>query len=81
MVWYFHLLKNFPQFVVIHTVKGFRVVNEAEVYIFLELPCFLHDPMNVDYLISGSFLCFFETQLVYLEVLRSCTAEAYLQGF
>ena len=40
--------KNFPQFVVIHTVKGFHVVNEAEVYIFLELPCFLHDSMNVD---------------------------------
>ena len=81
MVWCSHPLKNFPQFVVIHTVKGFSVVNEAEVYIFLELPWFLHDPMNVDNLISGSFLCFFETQLVYLEVLRSCTAEAYLQGF
>ena len=47
VVWYSHLLKNFAQFV-IHTVKGFNVVNEAEIDVFLELPCFLHDPMNVD---------------------------------
>ena len=73
VVWYSHLFKNFPQFVVIHTARSFSVVNEAEVYIFLELPWFLHDPMNVDNLISGSFLCFFETQLVYLEVLGSHT--------
>ena len=53
LVWYFHLFKNFPQFVVIHTVKGFSVVSEVEVDIFLEL-CFLHDPMNVNNLISGS---------------------------
>ena len=45
MVWYSHLFKNFPQFVVIHTVKGFSVVNEAEAY--LEFPCFLYDPTNV----------------------------------
>ena len=44
MVWYFHLLKNFPQFVVIHTVKGFGIVNKAEVDVFLELPCFFYDP-------------------------------------
>ena len=54
MVWYSHLFKNFPQFVVIHTVKGFRVVNEAEVDVFLEYPCFLYDPMNVGNLISAS---------------------------
>ena len=54
MVWYSHLLKDFPQFVVIHTVKGFRVVNEAEVDVFLEFPCFLHDPTNVGNLISDS---------------------------
>ena len=54
MVWYSHLLKNFPQFVVMHTVKGFSVVNEIEVDVFLEFPCFLHDPMNVDNSISGS---------------------------
>ena len=54
MVWYSHLLKNFPQFVGIHTVKDFSVVNETEVDVFLELPCFLHDPMNAGNLISGS---------------------------
>ena len=55
VVWYFHLFKNFPQFVVIHTVKGFNVVNEAEVDVFfLKFPYFLYDPMNVWYLISGS---------------------------
>ena len=54
MVWYSHLLKNFPQFVVIHTVKGFGVVNEAEVEVFLELSCFFCDPTDVDNLISGS---------------------------
>ena len=54
MVWFSHPWKNFPQFVVIHTVKGFPVVNEAEVDIFLEIPCFLHDPPNVGNLISGS---------------------------
>ena len=46
MVWYSHLLKNFPQFVVIHTVKGFGIVNKAEVYVFLELSCFFNDPDN-----------------------------------
>ena len=54
MVLYSHLFKNFPQFVVIHTVKGFSVVNEAEVDFFLEFPCFLHDRMNVGNFISGS---------------------------
>jgi len=54
VVWYSHLLKNFPQFVVIHPVKGFSVVNEAEVDVFLELHCFLHDPLNVGNLISDS---------------------------
>ena len=54
MVWYSHLLKNFPQFVVIHTVKGFDVVIKAEVDVFLELSCFLDDPMDVGSLISGS---------------------------
>ena len=53
MVWYSHLLKNFPQFAVIHTVKGFSVVSEAE-DVFLEFPCFLYDPTNVGTLISGS---------------------------
>ena len=55
MVWYYHFLKDFPQFVVIHTVKGFGIVNEAEGDIFLEFSCFSYDPMDVGNLISGSF--------------------------
>ena len=54
MVWYSHLLNNFPQFVVIHTVKGFGIVNKAEIDVFLEFSCFFHDPMDVGNLISGS---------------------------
>ena len=54
MVWYSHLLKNFPQFVVIHTVKGFGVVNKAEADVFLELSCFFDDPIHVGNLISVS---------------------------
>ena len=54
MVWYSHLFKNFPQFVVIHTVKGFGIVNKAEVDVFLELSCCFDDPMDVGNLISGS---------------------------
>ena len=54
VVWYSHLFKNFPQFVVIHTVKGFGVVNKAEVDVFLELSCFFDDPVDVGNLISGS---------------------------
>ena len=53
VVWYPYLFKNFPQFVVIHTVKGFGAVNEAEVDVFLELSCFLDDPADVGNLISG----------------------------
>ena len=52
-VWYSHHFKNFPQFDVIHTVKGFGVVNKAEVDVFLELSCFFDDPMDVGNLISG----------------------------
>ena len=54
MVWYSHLFQNFPQFVVMHTVKGFSVVNEAEVDVFLELSCFFYAPTDVGNLISGS---------------------------
>ena len=53
MVWYSHLLKNFPQFVVIHTVKGFSIVNKAEVDVFLEFSCFFYDSMDVGNLISA----------------------------
>ena len=54
MVWYSHLLKNFPQFVMIHTVRGFGIVNKAEAYGFQEQSCFFNDPMDVGNLISGS---------------------------
>ena len=54
MVWYSHLFKSFPQFVKIHTVKGFSRVDEAERDVFLEFPCFLYDPANVGNLTSGS---------------------------
>ena len=53
MAWYSHLSKNFPQFVVIHTVKGFGIVKKAIVDVFLELSCFFDDPMDVGNLISG----------------------------
>ena len=59
MVWYSHLFQNFPQFIVIHTVKGFGIVNKAEIDVFLELSCFFHDVGN---LISGSS-AFSETSL------------------
>ena len=54
VVWNSHLLKNFPQFVVAHTIKGFGIVNKAEIDVFLELSCFLDDPANVGNLICGS---------------------------
>ena len=54
MVWYYHLFKNFPQFVVIHTVKSFGVVNKTEIKVFLELSRFFSDPVDVGNLISGS---------------------------
>ena len=54
MVWYSHLSQNFPQFIMIHTAKGFGIVNEAEIDVFLELSCFFDDPVDVGNLISGS---------------------------
>ena len=54
MVWYSQLLKSFPQFVVMHTIKGFSIVSEAEVDVFLEFPCFFCDPADLGSLISGS---------------------------
>ena len=54
VVWYSHLFQNFPQFIVIHTVKGFGIVNKAEIDVFLELSCFFDDPVDVGNLISGS---------------------------
>ena len=54
MVWYSHLFQNFPQFIVIHTVRGFGIVNKAEIDVFLKLSCFFDDPADVGDLISGS---------------------------
>ena len=54
VIWYSHLFKNFPEFVVIHKVKGFGIVNKAEIDVFLELSCFFNDPADVGNLISGS---------------------------
>ena len=54
MVWYSHFFKNFPQFVVIHTVKRFSIVNEAEVDVYLEFSCFIYDPTDVGNLTSSS---------------------------
>ena len=73
MVWYSHLLKNFTQFVVIHTVKGFSIANKAKIDVFLELSCFFDDPADVGNLISGSSV--FSKQLEHLEVHSPCIAE------
>ena len=54
MVWYSHLFQNFPQFIVIHTVKGFGIVDKTEIDAFLEFSCFFNDPVDVGNLISGS---------------------------
>ena len=62
MVWYSHLFQNFPQLIVIHTVKGFGIVYKAEIDVFLELSCFFSDPAVVGNLISGSSGSFWEAQ-------------------
>ena len=79
MVWYSHLFKNIPHFAVIHTVKGFGIVNKAEVDVFLELSSFFDDPTDVGNLLW--FLCLFKNQLEHLEVHSSCTVEAWLGEF
>ena len=79
VVWYSCLLKNFPPFFVIHTVKGFGIVDEAEVNVFLELSCFFNDPTDVGNLISGSSA--FSNPAKHLEVHSSHTVEAWLGEF
>ena len=79
MVWYTRLFQNFPQFIVIHTVKGFGIVDKAETDVFLELSCLFYDPADVGNLISGSSA--FSKPLVHLKVLGSHTVEAWLGGF
>ena len=93
MVWYSHLLKNFPQFIVIHTVKGFDVVNKAEVDVFLEFSCFFYDPADVGNLISDSsafsksslniwkFSVRVQLKSGLVEVLSSHTIEVWLGEF
>ena len=74
MFWYSHLLKNFPQFVVIHIVKGFGTVNKAEIDVFLELPYLFNDPVDVGNLISSS-------SAFYLEIHGSHTVETWFGEF
>ena len=79
MIWYAHLFQNFPQFIVIHTVKGFGIVNKAEIDVFLELSSFSHDPANAGNLISVSSA--FSKISLNLEVHSSRIAEAWLEKF
>ena len=79
VVWYSHLFQNFPQFIVIHTVKVFEIVNKAEIYVFLELSCFFDDPADDGSLISGSSA--FSNQLEHLEAHSSHTVETWLGDF
>ena len=89
MVCYSYLFQNFPQFIVIHTVKGFGIVNKSEIDVFLELSCFFDNPVDVGNLISGSSafsktslnIRKFENQLEHQEVHGSHIAEAWLGEF
>ena len=76
VIWYSHFLKNFPEFVMVHTLKGFSIISRADGNVFLGIPCFLYDPMDVGNLISGS-----SNQFVHLEVLISCTVKLSLKDF
>ena len=81
MIWYAHLFQIFPQFVVIHTVKGFGIVNEAEIDVFLELSCFFDDPADVGNLISGSS-AFSKTSLnIWKFTVHSSHIQAWLGEF
>ena len=80
VVWYSHLFQNFPQFIVIHTVKGFGIVNKVEIDVSLKLSCFFDDPADVGNLISGSS-AFSKTSLNIWEFHGSCIVEAWLGEF
>ena len=80
MVWYSHLFQNFPQFIVIHTVKGFGIVNKAEIDVFLELSCFFDDPVEVGNLISGSS-AFSETRLTIWKFMVQVLLKPGLENF
>ena len=80
MVWYSHLFQNFPQFVMIHTVKGFGIVNKAEVDVFLELSCFFDDSADVGNLISGSS-AFSKTSLTIWKFMIHILLKSGLENF
>ena len=80
MVWYSHLMKNFPQFVVIDTVKGFGIVKKTEIVVFLELSCFFHDPAAVGNLMSGSS-AFSKTSLNIREFMVHVLLKSGLENF
>ena len=80
MVWYSHLFQNFPQFIVIYIVKGFGIVNKAEIDVFLELSCFFNDPADVGNLISGSS-AFFKTGLDIWEFMVHILMKPGLENF
>ena len=80
MVWYSHLSQNFPLFVVTHTVKGFGIVNKAEIDVFLELSCFFDDPADVGNLISGSS-AFFKSSLYIWKFLVHILLKPTLKDF
>ena len=80
MVWYSHHFQNFPQFIVIHTVKGFGIVNKAEIDAFLELSCFFDDPVAIGNLISGSS-AFSKTSLNIWKFSVHVLCEAWLGEF
>ena len=80
VVWYSHLFQNFPSFIVFHTVKGFGIVNKAEIDVFLELSCFFHDPADVGSLISGSSV-FSKSSLNYRKFLVQVLLKAGLENF
>ena len=79
MVWYSHLFQNFPQLIVIHTVKGFGIASKAEIDVFLEFSCFFYNPADVGNLVSGSSA--FLKPVEHLDVHGSCIAEAWLGEF
>ena len=80
MVWYSHIFQNFPQFVVIHTVKGYGIVNKAEVDVFLELSCFFDVPTDVGNLISGSS-AFSKSSLNIWKFMVHLLLESHLENF
>ena len=80
MVWYFHILQNSPQFVVIHTVKGFGIVNKAEIDVSLEVSCFFNDPTYVCNFISGSSV-FSKTNLNILKFSVHVLLKSGLENF